>query len=309
MVVRLLVPLVSDERTAMRIFFFLSFLLASPFAWAGETKRAEGTFIPNFSIGGFGFTQMGEADFADGRGSLQRREAEASGNVPVFMRDHLRLLAGIDYRWTGFETFGTGLPLDGDQLNLHSIQVPFNLWADLNERWKLWVRLQPGLQSDLESIGDEDFILMSLALLSYQYNDWLTLAFGGFYSRDLGQERLLPAIGAILRSDPHWSLALTFPRLEFAYAPNEDWLVTARAVLSGGGWNISDPLGGPDVNLYYKAVRAGLGLEHRVTGPLWLYGDAGIEFAQEMEIEGSSYDFTSDLEPSPFVSAGARLRF
>jgi len=88
-----------------------------------------------------------------------------------------------------------------------------------------------GMQSDMESISDDDFILMSLALASYQWNDWLTLAFGGFYSRDLGEERLLPAIGVILRSDPHWSLALTFPRLEFAYAPNEDWLVTARSGL------------------------------------------------------------------------------
>jgi hypothetical protein len=171
------------------------------------------------------------------------------------------------------------------------------------------MRLQPGLQSDLGSIDDEDFILMSLALVSYQWNDWLTLAFGGFYSRDLGEERLLPAVGAILRSDPHWSLALTFPRLEFAYAPGEDWLLTARAVLSGGGWNISDPLGGPDVNLYYKAVRAGLGVEHRITGPLWLYGDAGIEFAQEMEVEGGSYDMITELDPAPFASLGARLRF
>jgi hypothetical protein len=287
----------------------LALLLLVPSAFSEEGNGAEETFIPNFSVGGAGFTQTAKAETEDGAGSLQRREAEASGNIPFFMGDNFRLFGGVEYRWTSFDFTGMPAPLDSTTLDVQAVQVPFNLWADLSDRWKLWVRLQPGIQSDMEAISDDDFILMSLALASYQWNDWLTLAFGGFYSRDLGQERLLPAVGLILRSDPHWSLALTFPRLEFAYAPNEEWLFTARTVLSGGGWNITDPAGGEDINLYYQAIRAGLGVEHRITGPLWLYGDAGVEFAQELEVEGGGYDTTTSLDPAGFFSVGAKLRF
>jgi hypothetical protein len=242
-------------RLSAPLFLAAASLLASS-ALANEPARAEESFIPNFSVGGASYSQSGRADLKDGSGSLQRSEAEASGNLPIFFGENFRLMGGLEYRWTQFDFESAFL---SPSLDLYSIQLPFNLWADISDRWKLWVRLQPGLQSDLEDISEDDFILMSLALASYQWNDWLTVAFGGFYSRDLGEERLLPAFGLILRSNPHWSLALTFPRLEFAYAPNADWLLTASTILSGGGWNITDPTGGPDINLYYQAVRAGFG--------------------------------------------------
>lgn len=91
----------------------------------------------------------------------------------------------------------------------------------------MWVRLQPGWYSDFGTVNSDDFILTSLALLSCQWTDTTRVAFGGYYSRDLGEERLLPALGFIFEPDAHWSLALTFPRVELAYAPNKDVLFAA----------------------------------------------------------------------------------
>ncbi|MEM9018560.1 MAG: hypothetical protein AAGC68_16235, partial [Verrucomicrobiota bacterium] len=152
--------------------------------------------------------------------------------------------------------------------------------------------------------------LTSLALLSYQWTESTRVAFGAYYSRDLGEERVLPAVGFIFEPDPRWSLALTFPRIELAHAPNEDWLFTGRALLNGAGWNITDPAGGAtDVDLNYKAIRVGGGIDRRLSGPWWAYLDAGIQVGQEIEIEGGGYQFQQDLDSSAFVTGGVKLRF
>ncbi|MEM7014163.1 MAG: DUF6268 family outer membrane beta-barrel protein, partial [Verrucomicrobiota bacterium] len=256
----------------------LSSLALSAGAFAQDST--EESFIPNYSIGGAYYIWSDDADFSDAPGSVKQSEAGASVNVPIFETEKLRVTGGVSYRWNELEFSGAPGPLGSQTFDLHRVDVPFNAWADLSERWKLWVRLQPGWYSDFEDVSSDDFILTSLALLSYQWTDSIRIAFGAFYSKDLGEERLLPAAGVIIEPNPHWYLAVTFPRVELAYAPNQDLLIAGRAVLSGAGWNISNPTGfGEDVDLNYKMVRASVGVDHRLTGPWWAYIDAGVQVA------------------------------
>jgi hypothetical protein len=102
---------------------------------------------------------------------------------------------------------------------------------------------------------------------------------------------------------------LTFPRVELAYAPGPDWLFTGRAVFTGGGWNITDPAGGADLDFYHRALRVGLGTEHRIGGPWWVHADAGMQVAQEIEVQGPAGESTTELDPAAFFSLGVRLRF
>ncbi len=277
-----------------------------------EEERTEEVFIPNYAVASSYFTWNADADFSgNSGGSVGQEEAGIVANVPVLMRDGLRLTAGVQYRWNRLD-FSSGVadPLGGRSFDLHRVDIPINAWADFNDRWKLWVRLQPGWYSDFENVGSDDFILTSLALLSYRWNDWMKVAFGGFYSRDLGEEKLLPAVGFIIEPDPQWYLALTFPRVEMAYAPTPDWLLSGRAVLGGAGWNISDPNGGgEDIDLNYQSIRVGVGIDHRISGPWWAYLDAGVQVGQEIEIEGGGYRFSEELDPSAFISGGVKMRF
>lgn len=281
-----------------------------PFFAAAEEERTEESFIPNYAVAGSYFQWDADADFSGGNGSVSQFETGAEGNVPVLMRDGLRITAGAKYRWNRLEFSGADHPLASQSFDLHRVDLPINAWADLNDRWKLWARLQPGWYSDFEQVGSDDFILTSLALLSYRWTDAVKVAFGAYYSRDLGEERVLPAVGFIIEPDPRWSLALTFPRVELVHAPTADWLITARAMLSGAGWNIADPAGGEgEVDLNYRSIRAGIGLDHRLSGPWWAYLDAGMQFGQEIEIEGGGYDFSQELDSSAYVAAGIKVRF
>lgn len=284
-------------------------LFASSYLSA-EERSTEESFIPNFAIAGSYFSWGGESDFSNRPGTFSNNEFGITANVPIVMRDGFRLTAGVSYRRNTLDFNGSGFPFGTQSLDLDRLDIPFNLWKDFNDRWKMWVRLQPGWYSDFNSVNSDDFILTSLALLSYQWNDTTRIAFGAYYSRDLGEERVLPAIGFIFEPDQHWSLALTFPRAELAYAPNEDVLFTARALLSGAGWNITDPAGGAaDVDLNYRSIRVGGGVDARITGPWWAYVDAGVQLGQELTIEGANYTFQQDLENSAYVTGGIRLRF
>lgn len=274
-----------------------------------ETNTEE-SFIPNYAVAGSYFTFVGESDFSDAGGSLSQMEAGIDANLPLFMGDSLRITGGIQYRWNQLDFSGAPEPLGSQSFDLHRLNLPFNLWQDFNDRWKLWVRLQPGLFSDFEDVGSDDFTLTSLALLSYRWTDSLRISFGGYYSRDLGEERLLPALGVIYEPNPQWSLGLTFPRASVVYAPSEDWLIAGRALLSGSGWNISDPAGGAnDVDLDYQSLRIGMSVDRRISGPWWAYLDGGVQMAQEISIEGADYRYEEELDSTYFISGGVKLRF
>lgn len=273
-------------------------------------EHTEESFIPNFAVASAYYSWSADTDFSDAPGSLGMQEAGVGADLPLYLGDRVKVTAGFSYRWNELDFSGVPQPLASQTLNLHRLDLPVNVWADLNERWKLWLRFQPGWYSDFENVGSEDFTVMSLGVLSYQWTDWLKVAFGAFYSRETGEERILPALGFILEPDPHWYLALTFPRVEMTYAPTADWLLSARVVANGGSWNISNPAGtGPDVDLSYQAVRLGLGVDRRLVRNWWAYLEGGVQIAQEIEIQGGGYDFLSDLDSNAYLSTGVRLRF
>ena len=297
--------------SAHRLFLSLGLSLGLTSALHAQ-RTTEESFIPKYSIGGTYFTWNSEVDFSDEAGSLQQAEAGIVANFPLYQTEGFRLTGGVSYRWNQLDFSGAPGALGSQTFDLHRLDVPFNAWADLNDRWRLWIRAQPGIYSDFDDISSDDFILTSLALLSYQWSDATRIAFGGFYSKDLGEEKLLPAVGVIIEPNAYWYLAVTFPRLEVAYAPTEDWLFAGRALLSGAGWNISNPTGsGEDVDLNYKRLRAGLGVDHRLSGPWWAYIDAGVQFGQEIEIDGVGFEDEDkyDLDTGAYITAGVRLRF
>ena len=257
--------------------FLISSLLSAPLAHGGEEEidgdGTEESFIPNYAVATSYFSWNGDTGFSNGPGSFSQREAGFEANVPLVMREGFRFTAGVQYRWNQFDFSGAPGPLGSKSFDLDRVDLPMNLWKDFNRRWKMWVRLQPGWYSDFGTVNSDDFILTSLALLSYQWTDTTRVAFGGYYSRDLGEERLLPALGFIFEPNAHWSLALTFPTVELAYAPNDDLLFAARGLLSGAGWNIEDPAGGANnVDLNYKSLRVGVGVDRRLGGPISMPG-------------------------------------
>lgn len=278
-------------------------------ALAGE-EHIEESFIPRFSVAGAYVSWSDEAGLSDGGGSVSKYRLGADVAVPLIMNERFKLTAGAIYRFDQFDFDGVPEPLGGGSLELHRAELPLNLWTDHSEKWKSWLRFQPGLASDFENVSGDDLTLTALALLAYKYSDTLTFAGGAYYSRDLGDSTVLPALGFIWEPSPRWIVGITAPRLEIIHAPTRDWLITANAFPSGGGWNVSGVSeSGEDVDFNYSAIRTSLGIDRRLTGRLWGFVDLGYEFAQEIELDGAGEDFSEDLDGNFFFNAGVKLRF
>ena len=280
---------------------------------AQEPRRTEESFIPSYSAASAQYLWGARTDLKDFAGaSMAQQEAGALAQYPLYRTDRARFTAGVRYRWTQLDFDGSS-PIAQGTLDLHRLQIPFNYWRSLGEQWKLWAGVEPGLFTDFNALSDEDFTVSALAVVAYEWRPEWSVSFGAYYSRDLGEDRVLPVLGLIWRPNPHWNLAATFPRFRVAYAPNEQWVFDVTVRPGGSGWNIRTD-GGEDLNLEYKSWRAGAGVERLLTtsfpGKLSAFVEVGVGFAQDLKLKDGSHErFASNLDETLILSGGLRLRF
>ena len=203
-------------------------LLGLPVAVIAAEEPTEERFIPNYAAGDAYYLWSTRTDLESVAGAtVQVQEAGFKAPVPIFSNERSRLTAGVQLRWNGldFERSSTF----GDSLDLYRLQLPIDFWHSFNDRWKAWGRVEPGLFTDFDNVDGDAFAVTVLALGSYQFTPQFSAAFGVYYSRDLGEDRVLPALGVIWKPDPHWNVGLTFPRASVSYAPTATWLFSAFA--------------------------------------------------------------------------------
>jgi hypothetical protein len=288
-------------------------LLGLPVAVIAAEEPTEERFIPNYAAGDAYYLWSTRTDLESVTGAtLQVQEAGFKAPVPVFSNDDSRVTAGVHLRWNGLDF--EGAPTFSESLDLYRLQLPIDFWHSFDDHWKAWGRVEPGLFSDFENIDGDAFAVTVLALASYQFTPQFSVASGVYYSRDLGEDQLLPALGVIWKPNPHWNVGLTFPRASESYAPTSAWLFSAFVAPGGGGWSVTDSATGDNRRLNYKSWRAAIGAEFQFTkvGPagLWVHLAGGYQFGQELEIkDGDSALLVTDLEDGQFVTGGIRLRF
>ena len=283
-------------------------LTAAAISSGRAQEPTQESFIPNYTAGSIYGSWTDSAAF-DGGGNIGMYEFSTTADLPIMMRDHFKLTAGVRYRFNSIDFDETDTVFSSQSLDLHRLEVPANLWIDRGP-WKFWLKLQPGVTSDFDDIGSDAFTLTALGLASYQLSEKLSIAGGVYFSQDLGEARLLPALGLVWRPSPQWSLSLTAPRFKIAYAPSRKWLLTFNAYPSGGSWNIQDPDGEGQADLNLSAIRTGIGIEHQIGDtPAWIFVDAGMQFLQELELDGSTESFNEDIDAAAFVNFGLKVRF
>jgi hypothetical protein len=279
-----------------------------------SSRRTEESFIPSYSAGNLSYLWGSESDLEDVPGAaMSLHEVGVVAQYPLWMTDESRLTAGVRYRYNRLDFSGTNPFATGD-LDLHRVQIPVNFWHSFHEQWKLWAGLDPGLFTDFSGLSDDDFALTALAVGAYEFAAAWSVSFGAYYSRDLGEDRLLPVLGVIWRPNPHWNISATFPRLRVAYAPNPDWIFEAMVRPGGSGWNYQNDAANEQLDLEYKSWRATLGVEHFLTdklpGKLFGYAEAGLGFSQSLKLKRDGDELaSSNVSETLTLSAGLRWRF
>jgi hypothetical protein len=277
-------------------------------------RRTEESFIPSYSAASVGYLWGSKSDLEGVPGAaMMLQEAAGEMHYPVWMSERSRVTVGLRYRYSHLDFSGTN-PFAAGGLDLHRLQVPLHFWHSLHEQWRLWAALEPGLFTDFQHLSEDDVALTALAVVAYEIEPRWTISFGAYFSRDLGEDSLLPVLGVIWRPNPHWNVAATFPRFRAAYAPNAKWLLTGMIRPGGSGWNYRHEETGRDLNLEYGSWRASLGLERllteRLPGKVHAYAEAGLGFAQDLTLKRNDNQLESvDLAETFILAGGLRWRF
>ncbi len=290
-------------------------LLAAASCVAADTtdRRTEESFIPNYNAANVYYLWGSEADLEAVPGAgMSLQEAGVLAQVPVWQNDANRLTLGVRYRWNGLD-FSADTPFGSDTLDLHRLQIPINYWHAFSDRWKLWGGVEPGVFTDFDGVSGDDFAVTALAVAAWEFRPEWSLSFGAYYSRDLGEDQVLPVLGLIWRPNIHWNLSATFPRIRFAYAPNEAWIIEAGVRPGGSAWNIRTA-DDQDRDFEYESWRATLGLERllgRSFGGKWFgFIEGGVGFSQELRLTDDGDELAaSDLGETFTISGGVRLRY
>lgn len=294
--------------------FFFSLLGAGlTFAAAAAERTTEESFIPSYSAASIQYLWGSSADVKNSPGtSMSQHEAGVQMQYPLFRTENSRFTTGVRFRWNQFDFDGSS-PFGTGTLDLYRLQVPVNYWHSFGDQWKLWASVDPGLFSDFKEISGDDFAVSALAVASYEWRPEWSLSFGAYYSRDLGEDKVLPVFGVIWRPNPHWNVSATFPRFRVAYAPDEKWNFDLSLRPGGSGWNIRTA-SGQDRTLEYESWRVALGAERLITtdlfGKLYGFAEIGTGFAQKLKLkDGNNEIASSDLSEILTLSLGLRLRF
>jgi hypothetical protein len=305
----------AGKQSVNSAFLMTILLLAGTVAAQEPTqRRTEESFIPSYTAASVGYLWGSKSDLEGlGSAAMMLHEAAAQVHYPVWMGDRSRVTVGLRYRYSHLDFSGTN-PFAAGGLDLHRLQVPLHVWHSFHDQWKLWTSFEPGLFTDFQHLTKDDFALTALAVAAYEIEPRWTISFGAYFSRDLGEDRLLPVLGVIWRPSPQWNLAATFPRFRVAYAPNARWLFEGMIRPGGSGWNYRHDAAGRDLNLEYGSWRASVGMERllteRLPGKLHGYLEVGLGFAQNLTLKRSDDELASvDLAETLILAGGLRWRF
>ena len=193
---------------------------------------------------------------------------------------------------------------------LYDIAFPIS-YIVKNDNESRWIfNLTPGVKSSLEYFGTDDLSANAVAQYSssskgHGYN------LGIVYTHRFGEGQFVPLANYQYNSGKTLKVIAGFPFSRLSYAPTPKQHYFAKLTPEGGSWHVYNN-GKEDQTFDFqqKGIRFGLGAEFHVGGPVWLGGEAGIQFNQELELDNEQGDKgTLKLDDSKYLQLTAKLRF
>lgn len=167
------------------------------------------------------------------------------------------------------------------------------------------VRVDPGIYSDLESMGGDDFYMpFSLSFFRAFQPDLAGVA--GLQIRPGFDRLIMPLIGLDWELNEHLRLSARLPQSRIQVYFNKTWMAHA-----GFEWNnLSYTLG--EYGSYrrgmitYEDYRLSVGVTYRLSDDFQVTGEAGRSFNRSVEFEDEAPGLRSniDIERAPFLRIG-----
>lgn len=255
--------------------------MAACIAW-GEMSTAQ---APGEEIGLLSLLTTGEVPFEDPndrslRGRVGIHEVSLMAPLASFPIDNVTFAAGA---WAGWTRLAFSGHPDIEAEDLYGIAAMLAVSQSSTSGWSWSALAMPGYNTDFRKgrTGEGKVILHGIA--EYPMNARWRLLLGAAYDTAFGEPQIYPVGGVDWRASETLRLRLAFPAPAVYWAPAKNAGVFAILQPAGDRWIVNDDDAGEQVFLI-ESWRAGLGMEHRLFGALWLRASGGMDFGRRYEV-------------------------
>ncbi len=228
---------------------------------------------PNMEIGGFEYSlnpNVGETNIERYMTNINFKKKFSKRSI---------IGGGISYDYYDFIFNNASLDFNTQPYeNIHNIKAKVFFKYAIDSTWFVNLIIAPSLASNLEgSLGNEDFILNSMATLSKKWQNETqlsSLTFGIGFGTFFGKPRLIPVVAFRKRIRTTWSYVLGFPQSKISYHMDLRHTVSARANFRGVFGNVSSTVNFPNegtfenTKLQYNSLDTSLDYTYRIQ-PNW----------------------------------------
>lgn len=256
---------------------------------------------------GIGFTHKSTSEFSYVANSDIKLGSVNLGEIDT---THSRLRYGASfqtsdsYSWRigmEWERHSFGLP-NGSMLpnTLNSIALNLGDSWKVNDKWMLQFEADPGIYSDLEDVGIEDFNapLSFRALYFHRPNLIWTLAVIGNIKSEFP---IVGGVGVRWLPTDRVTVDILLPRPQISYKLNDKSRIFAGGEFKGGGYRVAENfgtrVGRPDLNdqdLTYREVRVGAGIDWKITPKISAIVEGGWVIDRRFAFQDRDLQFNGD---------------
>tara|TARA_R110002153_G_scaffold272867_2_gene442294 strand:+ start:762 stop:1640 length:879 start_codon:yes stop_codon:yes gene_type:complete len=291
----------------MRIRFLLFFLFSISFfsqAQLSDLARLDFTFIPN---------KGSDVEYTRSRFLI---------NYPIKLKKEGEyVLLGIDYSNVHLRFKSDELPFERSLLNdFKLLDFTIGYTKPLNNGWRLGVRFQPGISTNLtaKNLNSNDLVFSGDVVFIKKYeNDFdkpSRLIVGLSYSQNRGYVFPLPFISYYKKFRPDWSYNLGIPKTNLQYHLSDKHRFKLFGQLDGFTSNIQNGalVNGTDTAeiINMSLINGGLQYEYHFTNHLQLDLRAAYNFSLNNKLKDGSNNtlFTIDNDSRSYFRAVLRFK-
>ncbi len=246
-------------------------------------------------------------DLKHSSGQLSMHEAEITVPIPLVTSPNFYLMSDLYYRYYQMDVNTAEF---SGRFDLHSARVPIQAaWLSADSPWFVYALVAPGISSEFKN-SNEDSLDMSVSLdVGYRFSPRFVLAVGAYYTRDYGDDLVLPSIGILWAPTDKYSLSLTSAGIIGTYKCNDDWRIKLKGIPYGGRWFIDN--NGNKQKIELSGGKVGVDIEHRIYKQAWLRLGAGANVFSNLRVEDARGRevLDRDLKPALYVTGALHWAF
>lgn len=186
------------------------------------------------------FTTTGRSDIAEGSrtlGEIRHQHALVEGVGTFALAGDASLLAGVS--WKRFDFSGSRADVPG---SLTMLAVKLGYARMLSPQWSLRAEIDPGIYSDLEDIGSDDFNAPFGVRALYAASRDLQWGFALLVD-PRSRRPVIGGVGARWRFAARWTLLAFVPAPRVEYEVSPQFTLFAGAAIRGGTFRVGDDFG------------------------------------------------------------------